>query len=42
LSEYSNKEREQLYRDIPGAVRLEILPERFAALVGELLAGESE
>ena len=43
---------ERLYRDIPGAVGLELLPEtghllmeerpeRFAALVGEFLAGES-
>ena len=44
---------ERLLRDIPGAVRLELLPEtghllmeerpeRFAALVGEFLAGKSE
>jgi len=44
---------ERLRRDIPGAVRLELLPdtghllmeerpERFAALVGEFLAGKSE
>jgi pimeloyl-ACP methyl ester carboxylesterase len=44
---------ERLYRDIPGAVRLELLPEtghllmeerpeRFATLVGEFLAGKSE
>ncbi len=43
---------ERLYRDIPGAVRLELLPEtghllmeerpeRFATLVGEFLAGKS-
>ena len=44
---------ERLLRDIPGAVRLEILPEtghllmeerpeRFAVLVSEFLAGKSE